>query len=383
LPASHPALIILKTMRVVVCALVISCCALAQEANVERLFQSAVEAQQRGDLTTAVQKYQQILQLQPNAFDARVNLAVALVRLGRFDEAIDDYRLALKIQPANTAARLNLALAYYKKGDLPSALHEFDSLHHATPGDTRVAVLLGDCYSRLGHNDQAIDLLTPLEEAQPGDMDLVYVLASALIGVGKLRKGAALMEQVAQNGNSADAYLLAGKARLKLNEYVPARQDLESAARLNTSLPGLYTALGIAKEQTSDERGAESDLRKALASNPEDFDANLHLGGILYGRRDLDHARPYIERALQIDPSSLFAHYELALCENAAGELDSAVADLEKVVQGNPKWLQAHVELAALYYKLHRPADGLRERQIVDKLTAEQQEQGPPGPPKR
>lgn len=382
MPASCAALIILKTMRVAVCALVISCCALAQKANIDRLFQSGVEAQQRGDLTTAVRDYQQILKLQPNAFDPRVNLAVALVRLGRFDEAIDDYRLALKIQPANTAARLNLALAYYKKGDLPSALHEFDSLHQATPGDTRVAVLLGDCYSRLGHNDQTIALLTPLEKAHADDMDLTYVLASALISAGKLRNGAALMEQVAQHGNSADAYLLAGKARLKLDEYVLARQDLESAARLDTGLPGLYTVLGIAKEQTSDEQGAESDLRKALASNPADFDANLHLGGILYSRRDLDHARPYIERALQIDPSSLFAHYELALCESAAGELDPAVADLERVVQGDPKWLQAHVELAALYYKLRRPADGLRERQIVDKLTVEQQEQGPPRPPK-
>ncbi|HEX3681682.1 MAG TPA: tetratricopeptide repeat protein [Bryobacteraceae bacterium] len=368
-------------MRVVVCALVISCCALAQEANVERLFKSAVEAQQRGDLAAAIREYQQLLQVRPDALDARVNLAVALVRLGRFDEAIDEYRLALTIQPGNTAVRRNLALAYYKKGDFASALHEFDSLHRAAPGDARVAVLLADCYSRLGNNDEAITLLTPFEEAHPDDMDTAYVLGSALMQAGKLRKGAALLEQVGQRGKSADAYLMAGKARLKLNEFVQGRQDLEGAARLDTSLPGLFTALGIAKEQTSDEQGAESDLRKALASNPADFDANLHLGGILYGRRDLDHARPYIERALHIDPSSLFAHYELALCESAAGELEAAAADLEKVVQGDPKWLQAHVELAALYYKLRRPADGLKERQIVDRLTAEQQEQGPPRPP--
>jgi tetratricopeptide (TPR) repeat protein len=371
----------LKTMRVVACALLISYCALAQKANVDQLFRSAVEAQQRGDLTAAVSEYQQLLQVRPDALDARVNLAVALVRLGRFDEAIGEYRLALTIQPNNTAVRRNLALAYYKKGDFAGALREFDSLHQAAPDDARVAVLLGDCYSRVGHNDEAIALLMPLEEAHPDDMDMAYVLGSALIQAGKLRKGSALLEQVGQRGKSADAWLLAGKTRLKLNEYLIARQDLEGAARVDTSLPGLYTALGIAKEQTSDEQGAESALRKALASNPDDFDANVHLGGILYGRRDLNHARSYIEHALQIDPSSLFAHYELALCESAAGELEAAAADLEKVVHGDPKWLQAHVELAALYYKLRRPADGLKERQIVDQLTAEQQEQGPSHPP--
>jgi hypothetical protein len=34
------------------------------------------------------------------------------------------------------------------------------------------------------------------------------------------------------------------------------------------------------------------------------------------------------------------------------------------------------VELAALYYRVQRPDDGAKERAIVDRLTAEQQEKG-------
>jgi tetratricopeptide (TPR) repeat protein len=368
-------------MRVVLCAALLVSGAFAQTSDIDQLFKAAVEAQQNGNLDIAARDYLEVLRLRPAFFDARVNLAVIQVHVGHFEEAIANYQLALKQQPANTAVRTNLALAYYKKGDLAQAAEEFRSLHSAAPADGRIAVLLGDCYSRLGRNDQAIELLSPLQKIHPGDADLNYVLGSALINAGKLRNGATLMETAAQLGAGADAYLLAGKARLKLNEYLPARQDLEAAARLNPALPGLYTPLGIAKEQTSDEQGAEADLREALESNPNDFDANLHLGGILYGRRDLDHARTYIDRAVRIDPSSLFAVYELALCESAGGQLDAAVADLERVVQGNPNWLEAHVELAALYYKLHRPADGLRERQVVDRLRAQQQEQGPPRPP--
>src|ERR1700733_14486400 len=41
-------------------------------------------------------------------------------------------------------------------------------------------------------------------------------------------------------------------------------------------------------------------------------------------------------------------------------------------------WLDPHVELAAAYYKLHRPEDGQRERDIVKQIEAKQQQAGPP-----
>jgi hypothetical protein len=47
------------------------------------------------------------------------------------------------------------------------------------------------------------------------------------------------------------------------------------------------------------------------------------------------------------------------------------------LVKDDPTWLEPHEELASLYYRLHRPADGAKEREIVDKLTADQQAQGP------
>jgi Tfp pilus assembly protein PilF len=76
------------------------------------------------------------------------------------------------------------------------------------------------------------------------------------------------------------------------------------------------------------------------------------------------------------------ARYEMALVKGASGELAAATTDLEGVVRDDPNWLEPHVELATLYYKLNRQSDGSRERQIVDRLTAEQQQQGPGGTPK-
>ncbi|MGH9437097.1 MAG: tetratricopeptide repeat protein, partial [Terriglobia bacterium] len=110
---------------------------------------------------------------------------------------------------------------------------------------------------------------------------------------------------------------------------------------------------------------------------PDDFQANLYLGAILYKRRDLPAARTCLEKAAALKPKSTRARYELALVKRADGDLKAAVAELQSVTRQDPNWLDPHVELAALYYKLHRPADGLRQRQIVQKLMAERQKQGP------
>ncbi len=42
-----------------------------------------------------------------------------------------------------------------------------------------------------------------------------------------------------------------------------------------------------------------------------------------------------------------------------------------------PQFIEAHVSLALVYYRLKRPEDSKREREIVQKLTAEAQAKQP------
>ena len=365
---------------VILISALVSSIAFAQTGNLEQLFRTAVTAQQRGDFAAAINEYQELLRANPNLVDARANLAASLVHLGQFDEAVTEYRTALKQDPTNKDIRLNLALAFYKKGDLSEAANELQGLLKTEPGNTRIATLLADCYSRTGDDTRAIALLKPLQADHPHDLDLDYVLGSALIRAGKIDDGVPQLERVGKEGNSADAYFLAGSALFKQDEKSRALENLQAAARLNPNLPGLATLLGIAKEGSGDAQGAELELRKAVQLNPNDFDATVHLGGVLYSQRKLDEARVYIEKALALKSDSLFALYEMALLESATGQDEAAVTALERVERGEPDWLDPHVRLAALYYKVKRPVDGLRERQIVDKLTAEQQKQGPTPP---
>ena len=347
------------------------CATLAQGPDLAKLFQEASDAQQRGDAALAVRKYQELLRLRPDVVAVRENLGLALVSLGRFDEAIAQYRAALALTPSDHALRAKLAMAYYGKGDLAEAASELSTVLKDEPGNIEIATLLGNCYVRLGRPEQAISLLSPLDEAGRGDLPLQLTLGWALVRAGRSKEGMERIDKLAQQTQSAEAYKGAAEAQLNLEAFDNARRDVEEALRLNPHLPGLYTLSGLIAADLGDYQGAAAAFEKELEADPHNFQAQFQLGAVLYLQRKLDAARAHLERALEIRPGSPQALYELARVKLAQGQAEAAVKDLERVERADPKWLEPRVELAALYYRLKRPQDGAREKQIVDRLAEE------------
>jgi tetratricopeptide (TPR) repeat protein len=349
----------------------------AQPPNADQLFSQAVQAQQGGDYAAAIRDYRELLAERPGMVDAHINLGAALAHTGDFDEAIRQYRIALPNAADKAGVRLNLGLAYYKKGDFAAAAQEFEQLRRQRPQDPQLAILLGDSEVKLSRGAEAAAMLTPLETANRANTDFEYVLGTALIAAGKRRDGVERLEKVAEATHAADTYFLAGSTQMDLNEYDAARRDFEKALELDPKLPRIYALTGMARDKTGDPAAAAEMFRKALAGNPDDFDANLYLGAILAKRRETAEAKQYLDRALHLDPASSMAQYEMALWKSTTGDYQEAAAELESIVKADPDWLEPHIELATLYYRLHRPAEGAKEREIVARLTAEKQSKGP------
>ncbi len=369
----------LKAVRALCLFLLLAIFAAAQGKgpNLQQLFAEAVNAQQHGNFELAVRDYRQILKAQPDAVDVKINLGAALVHLGQYDEAIAEYQSALPAASTSDTVRLNLGLAYYKKNDFENARQQFKVLSTAHPEEARVATLLADCDVRLNDFSGAVAILQPLESKNRHDADLEYLLGLALVKSGKPRDGVPYIEQSAGTRQDAQAYLLAGTTWLQLNEFEQAQKDLSNAVRLDPTLAGAHTQLGIAQDKGGNAVQAESSFRKSLAANPDDFEANLYLGAICLKQRHLDEAKKFLDCAIRLNPASSLARYEGALLKSASGEYETAAQELEKLTATDPKWLEPHVQLASLYYKLHKPAEGAKEREIVDRLTANQASQGP------
>jgi tetratricopeptide (TPR) repeat protein len=346
----------------------------AQAPDPEQLFREAYEAQQRGDAALAVSKYQQLVKLHPDVVAAHANLGVVLVSLGRYDEAITQYHFALAQAPGDPALRLDLGLAYYKKGDFAGAAAQFAALHKDDPANVRVATLLGNCQAQLGLVGQAIALLEPLEKANPDNLDLAWALGLALIGSGETREGLERVQKVADQRQSVEAYQLGANLSLGLTYFDQARRDAEAVIRLNPRLPKAYVVLGLVDDYGGNEERAEEEFKKALELDPRELQARVQLGSVYCNQRKMNAAREQLNRALQQNPNSYVASYLLGKVEGAEGNLPAALKDLQTAEQGEPEWLAPHIELVSLYYRLKRPADGAREKEIVDRLRDQEQQ---------
>ena len=350
----------------------------ATQPSTDRLFQEAVDAQVRGDFQTAIEDYRAVLKAHPQSVEALVNLGAALAHVGKFNDAITEYKLALPLLKDKTGVEFNIGLAYHQEGDWQHAQEAFAPLAKEHPGDVRVAILLGDADVHLGANAEAVAMMAPLEAANAQNADFDFVYGSALAASGKARDGVERLEKSAQLSNAPDSYVLAGSTLLGLGDYERARHDLDEALKLNPDLPAdVYSLDGEARDKNGDLTEAETAFREALKRDPDNFKANLYIGAMLYKRRDMDQAKPYLDKAVRLNPKDTMANYEDAMLKSTSGDTAGAAAQLEEVEKADPKWLEPHVELATLYYKLHRPKDGARERAIVDQITAEQQKQGP------
>jgi tetratricopeptide (TPR) repeat protein len=346
-------------------------------ANVDALLSDGIAAQQRHDYQAAIEDYRKVLALQPRMAEARANLGAALAGAGEFDAAIEEDTRALAVAPDKTAVRMNLALAYYKKGDMAHANAEFEAVHAARPSDVNAAMLLAYTDIKVARNAEAAALLAPLEHGHESDTDFEYVYGYALIESGKAETGIPRMEMVANATHSVDAYVIAGTARLHRNEFQEARVDLDAALKLNPDFPGLCTLAGQARDAMGDTAASVPAFEAALRANPKDPTANLYLGVTKLKERDFDGARPLLELALELQPHLPLARFQVAKLNSLTGRYAEAAAALEDLERADPNWLDPHVELAAVYYKLQRPEDGQRERDIVQQIEARQQQAGP------
>ncbi|MGE5645316.1 MAG: tetratricopeptide repeat protein [Acidobacteriota bacterium] len=351
--------------------LVLAGLACAQEPP-ERILERAVDAHRAGDLNAAIRGYRAYLEARPGSVDALSNLGAALAGAGRYSEAIVQYREALKQSPRNFRISVNLALAYYKSDQIAAAARQLAVLHKEQPADKQVTLLLGDCWLRQGENAKVIALLTPIERQDQNDLAVAYMLGTALLRDKQTELGQCVIDRILRQGDSAEARLLLGTAKLNAMEHQEAIADLRKAVELNPRLPGVYSYLGQAEMDSGDMAAARAAFEKELAQNPVDFESNLRLAVLLKQEADYAGARKLLNRALLVRPGDVRALYQAGAVALAEGKLQQARATFEGIVKQSPQFVEAHISLAATYYRLERKEDGDRERALAQKLRAEQ-----------
>jgi len=336
-----------------------------------------MQKQQAGDLEGAVTEYRQFLKIHPEATAIHSNLGAALAGLGRFGEAVPEYKTALRQSPSLPGARLNLSLAYYKMGRIADAATELARVQTEDPRNHQAVLLLADCYLRMGQDKDVIRVLEPEQRNHADDLAIAYMLGTAYIHNKQVEQGQVLVDRILGNGDSAEAHLMLGSARMNIADFAGARDEFAKAVALNPDLPEVHVLYAKALQLTGDSDQSLKEFKAELAIDPFNFESNLQVGATLRQEQNFEEANRSFTRALQTRPGDPGVRYQLALIALDQGKPEQARTMLESLVKESPQFTEAHVSLSLVYYRLKRPVDGKRERDIVQKLTAEAQAKQP------
>jgi tetratricopeptide (TPR) repeat protein len=268
------------------------------------------------ETTAAIAVFRRVEQLEPQAADAHLNLALSLADdgqsaaalteldaaialapqdseaffnrgrvladLGRLQEAAASFATAARLAPGHADTFYYWALLATQEGDEPEAAKLFAKLVALQPHNAQAAFLLGQCLQRQSRGPQAVTAFRRAVALDPENRQYVYALALALRG-RRPEESKQLLQRFAQLESSAQAAdrFEAKVSSLGYQSYIAMQQEdwskatalLQEAMQMcgSCSLAGdLHKNMGLIACHQHDLMRARRELTEALQLKPND-----------------------------------------------------------------------------------------------------------------
>ena len=127
--------------------------------------------------------------------------------------------------------------------------------------------------------------------------------------------------------------------------------------------------LGKEMLKQGDEDAALAAFRETLSvSDRYDVDAHVEIGVIEFGRGKVDEAVNHYRLALATDPNNYFANVNMGNALRVQKQLALAVQHYHRAIQLRPEQLEAHYNLAATLASLNKVPEAIAEFQIAARI---------------
>ena len=216
----------------------------------------------------AVAHYREAVRLQPGNVQYLVNLAHALIGLGRDQEARDLLRRAVAIDPRSAVGYTNLGSVELKLGNIPEALRAYAEAVRLEPGNADYQRNLAVAEHE-AEDPRAVETFRRALTIRPGDPDLLDGLGLSLLDAGDAGAAREALGRAVTGrpGNPVYRYHLA-RALEQSNNLSEAAAQYREAIRLAPGVPIPYRGLGFLLERMGDHGGALAALERATDLDP-------------------------------------------------------------------------------------------------------------------
>ena len=333
------------------------------------------------DLDGAVQQFDKAVKVNDKNLLARLGRAASLIDLGKDQDAQADLDTVFRRVPKHPLASYLQALVLAKKKDyaaaqetlqqagrfldnhMPSiflrgaisyALNQYEQAvsnleryTQAVPNNVRARKLLGATLVRKREAARAIKVLEPLITEETKDAQLLTLLGSAYMQVGKFNEGTKYFSRASDAApDVASIRMQQALGSLAQGQSDAAVGQLENAINLDPEARQATVLLALVKLRKRDFDGAlvaARQLQKQMKDNPL---ADNLIGAAHLGKGDRKAARTTFEAALKKKADFHPARMNLAQLDLQDKKIGDAKKHYETIIEQDPKHMGAMLAMA-------------------------------------
>lgn len=226
-------------------------------------------------------------------------------------------------------------------------------------------------YRLLELNERALVILRRASPLDPDDQRMWLAWAAVAESVStKQEARAVLLDYLRRHEQDTDAHLALGWFYRRAGLLEKASAEGKIVSRLEPKNPDGWRLLGTTAIDTVDRATAESAFRKVVELAPEDWEAHLDLGVVLYDLQRTKEALPFFYEAVRLAPDAAEPHFRLAQgllrVATTPATAQEAQNHLRRSAQLNPELPYPRLSLGQSYMRQGRWEDAWREFKLVN-----------------
>lgn len=363
-------------------------CSCSRDPNVrkQKYFQTGQRYFEKGKYREAAIEFVNAIKIDPSYAEAHHQLAETYLKLQKGQGAYQELARTVELQPENYQARIELANLLILGHDFPLAQEQTDLLLEKRPNDPLVHSLVSSLLAGQGNLSGAIEELQKAIALDSGRWGLYLELAMLQIRTNQPDAAEASFKKVIEvNPAATQAHLLLGTFYQSRSRFSEAEQQFHIAIEMDPKSPEARAALARLYLAEGKNAEAQEFLKQAKRDFPDDSAGYRMLGDFYFATGNLDKAvaeygtlcqehpndiqvkKNYIQlliqnnrfdeasklndEILQANPHDNDALVSRSEMQISRGNLNDATAILQTVIKNDPNNGEAHYSLGVAFDK--------------------------------
>ncbi len=314
------------------------------QAQTESMMQEADTFIESGNLASAINTYNKIIEIDPQQDEAYAMLGAIKGEQGDIPGAIESLEKAISIKQDNASAWLTRGFIAQQQGDTDKAIECFRNAAQYNASDDIAHYSLAGMLLEKGEVREAIASYQNAVQSNPQNSEAWYMVATILQSMGDTENSLqGFLRVLSIDENHLDAMRRAGMLQIQRNELDDAEETIQKAIASYPDDAGVNICMAQLRAAQSSFSDALSHADKARKLEPDNPDCTVAYADVLVKNDDQAGAIETLRPLLENEPPVFNAVMSFVGFAPGMGMKNEAMSLVEKLAQAgglNPQQQQ-------------------------------------------